>query len=63
MSSGVRALTGFPAVSRMDSRTSGMSILNGVQHIAAPHPAAHVGWSYAVLAAAMLFEGGRRSVW
>ena len=36
----------------------GMSILNGVQHIAAPHPAAHVGWSYAVLAAAMLFEGG-----
>lgn len=36
----------------------GMSILNGVQHIAAPHPAEHVGWSYAVLAAAMLFEGG-----
>ncbi len=36
----------------------GMSILNGVQHIVAPHPTQHVGWSYAVLAAAMLFEGG-----
>ena len=36
----------------------GMSILNGVQHIAQPHAADHVGWSYAVLGAAMLFEGG-----
>jgi cation diffusion facilitator family transporter len=36
----------------------GMSILSGVQHIMAPHPAEHLGWSYAVLAAAALFEGG-----
>ena len=36
----------------------GMSILNGAQHILQPHAADHVGWSYAVLAAAMLFEGG-----
>ncbi len=36
----------------------GMSILNGVQHIARPHRADHVGWSYAVLGAAMFFEGG-----
>ncbi len=35
-----------------------MSILNGMQHILEPHPSQHVGWSYAVLAAATLFEGG-----
>jgi cation diffusion facilitator family transporter len=35
----------------------GMSILNGLQHVAEPHPAEAVGWSYAVLLAALVFEG------
>lgn len=33
------------------------SILRGLQQIRAPHPLGHLGWSYAVLAAAFLFEG------
>jgi cation diffusion facilitator family transporter len=36
----------------------GMSIITGLGHIANPLPPQNAGWSYAVLAAAMLFEGG-----
>jgi cation diffusion facilitator family transporter len=36
----------------------GMSIITGLQHISQPAAPQNTGWSYAVLAAAMLFEGG-----
>src|SRR4051812_27240296 len=36
----------------------GMSIVTGVMHIAQAKPPEDVGWGYAVIAAAMLFEGG-----
>jgi cation diffusion facilitator family transporter len=35
----------------------GMSILAGLSHIAAPRPPENTAWSYAVLAAAAVFEG------
>jgi cation diffusion facilitator family transporter len=35
----------------------GMSIVTGLMHIARTTPPEHTGWSYAVLAAAMVFEG------
>jgi len=35
----------------------GMSIVTGISHLAAPHPPLNAVWSYAVLAAAALFEG------
>jgi cation diffusion facilitator family transporter len=35
----------------------GMSILAGISHIAAPQPPEKLAWSYAVLAAAAVFEG------
>ncbi len=36
----------------------GMSIVTGFEHIARTEPPQDVGWNYAVIAAAMLFEGG-----
>lgn len=36
----------------------GMSIITGVQHLAHPSPPESTGWSFAVLGAAALFEGG-----
>jgi cation diffusion facilitator family transporter len=36
----------------------GMSIVTGFMHLGEPKPPEDVGWSYAVIAAAMVFEGG-----
>jgi cation diffusion facilitator family transporter len=36
----------------------GMSIVTGISHLAEPHPPGNAAWNYAVLGAAMLFEGG-----
>ena len=36
----------------------GMSIVTGFAHLAQPKPPEDVGWNYAVIAAAMVFEGG-----
>lgn len=36
----------------------GMSIITGLAHLARPAPLQDAGWSYAVIAVAMLFEGG-----
>ena len=36
----------------------GMSIVTGYEHVTRPEPPEDVGWSYAVIAAAIVFEGG-----
>src|SRR4051812_11491734 len=36
----------------------GMSIVTGIVHLGQPKPPEDVGWNYAVIVAAMLFEGG-----
>ena len=36
----------------------GMSIVTGISHLAEPSPPENAAWNYAVLGAAMLFEGG-----
>jgi cation diffusion facilitator family transporter len=36
----------------------GMSIVTGFEHLGQPKPPEDVGWNYAVIVAAMLFEGG-----
>lgn len=35
----------------------GVSIYEGIRHVAEPHPIEAIGWSYGVLGAALLFEG------
>ncbi len=36
----------------------GMSIVTGLEHISRPEPPDNLGWSYAVIGAAIVFEGG-----